>query len=224
MAGSYTADSVMKRAAALLNDRNRALFDDTVMLPYLQSAQEELEQEFNLNEVETNLISEAVITVSINATSIALPESFFLPISLEERPPGTIPFVDMIEKPNIHNLGLTSQTTIRYWDYRHNCINIIGPTVPVEIRLYYWRTLPEIVNSGSDEPMKGAKNCLAFRTAALCAEFVGGISGKSRADSLNLQAEMHVDRLMSLYTKNNQNKRVRRRPFRASYLRGMRVR
>lgn len=215
---SYDADSVMDRAAALLNDNNKALFVEAVMLPYLKIAQEEMEQEFNLNEVETNLISEYETTVAIGATSVTLPASFFLPISLAERTNGTTgPYIDMEERANIHDLGLVTSSTIGYWDFRHNCINIVGPTVATQVRLYYWRVLPEITSSGSDEPMKGGRNPLAFRTAALCAEFIGG--NRDRAASLNLQAEIALDRLISLYTKNNQNKRVRRKPFRVGVTR-----
>lgn len=215
---SYTAGDVMDRAAVLLNDSAKRLYSYTIQLPYLRSAQEELDQEFNANEIQTNLISEIVIPVVAGAISLSLPVSFFLPISLQERKTGEISFSDMSEVKNVLDLDQTANSSLAVWDYRHNCVNFIAANQDRDVRLFYWRTLPDIIDDTSDEPMKGAKNALAFRTAALCAEFAGG-GNETRALSLNIQASMATDRLISLYTKNNQGKRVRRKPFRVGLYR-----
>jgi hypothetical protein len=209
---SYTAGSVMDTAAALLNDTAKALYSYTVQIPYLKIANRDLEQELQLTENQIDVISEAEIVVSANAISLALPTSFFLPIKLMEKASGDTFYSPMYEKPDVNLLNITPGQTLSVWDFRHNCINFIGATEDRTVRLEYWRTLSEIVDQNSNEQFSGAQNYLAFRTAALCAEFIA--KDKGRADSLNLQGGAALDRIVSLFVKNNQGKRVRRKPFR----------
>lgn len=214
----YTAGNVMDLAASLLNDSSKTLFNYNVQLPYLKIAQQELQQSLDLHECQVNLISEYETTVPIGNEHPSLPSDFFLPISLQERKMGETlesSYVPMNEVPNVLDLRLDKATTLIYWDYRHNCINFVkgGASQDRQVRLYYWRQLDVVnINEFSNMPFRGAEPVLEFRTAALCALYIGG--NKDRYSLLNMDWGVAEDKLLSLVTKNNQGKRVRRKPFR----------
>ena len=69
-----------------------------------------------------------------------------------------------------------------------------------------------MASDATSEVVVGANNALAYRTAALCAEFIG--KDLNRAQSLNLYAAKALDTLIALYVGNQQGVRVRRKPFR----------
>jgi len=216
---SYTAGDVMDTAASLLNDTARTLFSYTVQLPYLKMAQQTLEQSLIRNEIPLSLISEYTATVSAGDVSLSLPTSFFLPVSLMESAVGASAedFSTMKEVANVKDLRIEQDSTLVYWDYRHNCINFVGATADRTVRLYYWRTLAEITSSGSNEPVKGANNYLSFKTAALVARYI--MASGERADYLEAESMGSLDLLLDILTKNTQGVRVRRLPFRARNIR-----
>lgn len=211
----YTAGSVMDRAASMLNDTAKTLYTYTVQLPYLKSAHQMLEQEGNIHGVPLNLISEYESTVAAGDIALSLPTSFFLPLSLMERTSGSTLETDyypMQEVANVLDLRLEPTNILQYWDWRHNCVNFIGATVDRQVRMFYWRQLTAPNSDGSIIAQAGADNYLAFKTAALCARYI--MADYERADSLDIQAAMSLDQLMTLLTKNTQGIRVRRLPFR----------
>jgi hypothetical protein len=216
----YLARDIMDLAASLLNDSAKTLYSYPVQLPYLRIAQQELQQSLDLHECPVNLISEYETTIPIGTEHPSLPTDFFLPISLQERKLGETlesSYVPMNEVANVRDLRLDPATTLIYWDYRHNCINFVkgGATQDRQVRIYYWRQL-DVANAGINEyaslPFRGAEPVLEFRTAALCSLYIGG--NKDRYTLLNLDWGAAEDKLLSLITKNNQGKRVRRKPFR----------
>lgn len=210
---SYTAGDVMDLAAALLNDRAKSKYSHDTQLPYLGIAQDDLESEL----LDNGLVIEneiAIINVDANALFIPLPCNFFLPLVISERDRSSTndnDFVQMTE--NSFENSIEPTTTLGQWNFRNNKINLIGSTIDKTIRLTYRRTLTKFTNEENyvEEVIK-AKNFLSFRTAALSAEFIG--RRKDIADSMNLQAIASLDKLVSIYTKNAQGVRVRRRPFR----------
>jgi len=211
MPAIYTAADVMNDSASLLNDAQQALYDYTAQLPYLRMVMRDLDQQLTLNGNPINLISEAEIPVLAGVLALTLPASFFLPISLMEKDSSDTFFSPMIEKANVGDLQLSQGTVLGYWDYRHNDINFIGSTQPRIVKLVYWRMLDEIVDEDSLSEIGGCRNVLAFRTAGMCAQYMGG--NRERANDLNTDAQLSLDLILSLGSKNNQGKRVRRRPF-----------
>lgn len=216
MAASYTSGDVMDSAAALLNDVSKSLFTYTVQMPYLKIANDELEAELlqynaTIEDMMTN------INVAANALTLTLPADFFMPIKLRERDQTSTnddDFFDMYEK-DLEPL-LSKTASLNYWSFRNNAINFIGATTNRTVKLAYKRTLVVIsnVNGTEVEEVTKAKNFLAFRTAALCAEFIGGRNGKDRALSLNGQAIVAITSLTNIFVKNSQGRRARRKPFR----------
>lgn len=212
---SYTAGDVIDLSAAFLNDTGRAVYEDSIQLPYLKVAQEELEQHLITDEIPISLISEAIIEVPEGDTELALPSSFFVPIYLEERRSGTSTFSPVKERRTVDRNSPVASENMYIWDYRHNCINFVGSTEDREIKLTYWRHFPTIVTGGSEINIDGAKNTLAFRTAAMCARYIG--NNKERSDELNMESIAARDLLLNLYVKNTQGVRARRRPFRTRH-------
>lgn len=210
---SYTAGNVMDLAASLLNDTAKSLYSYVTQLPYLSIAQDELESEL----LDNGVVIEkqiAVINVAANALFLTLPSNFFLPISLEERDQSSTDDDDwalMVERG--FEDAMEPTTTLGQWNFRNNRINFIGATVAKSVRLKYHRTLSTFTNEENYvEEVTKAKMFLAFRTAALCAEFIGRRQDISQ--SLNAQGAISLDKLISIYTKNSQGIRVRRKPFR----------
>lgn len=214
----YTAGNIMDLSASLLNDMSKTLFSYETQLPYLKIAQQELQQSLDLHECQVNLISEYETIVPVGVEHPSLPTDFFLPISLQERKSGETlesSYVPMNEVPNVRDLRLDPATTLIYWDYRHNCINFVkgGCSQARQVRIYYWRQLDVVnINEFSTLPFRGAEPVLEYRTAALCALYIGG--NKDRYTLLSLDWGAAEDKLLSLVVKNNQGKRVRRKPFR----------
>lgn len=220
---TYFSDTIMDGAASLNNDTPKTLYTYAVQLPYLIIAQQELEQNLVLNEVPLSLISEYKVDVQIGDIVLILPDDFFIPNYLMERPNTSTKesdFVRMTEVKDVNHLQRDPGVSLIEWDWRHNCINFVGATTIRNVRLNYWKQLlvPEI---GSNEPQLGANNFLKFRTAALIAEFIAKDTGRSM--SLNVQAMQANDLLMSILVKNNQGKRIRRHPFRVGRGYGWRV-
>jgi len=212
--GAYKAFNVMDDAAACMNDSIKSFYTYAVQLPYLNMAYRDLDMELQLSEIPITLIDEAVISVSANATELTLPTSFFLPIKLQEKGASDTEYVDMVERRFVDDETIQKSTTLRYWDFRHNCINFIGSTAPRTVKLYYWRTFPEFVDQNSDALVNGGRNFLAFRTALLCAQFIAGGPARDRIVYLRQEVEDARYKLIASYVKANQGNSVRRKPFR----------
>lgn len=213
----YTTGDVMDMAAAVLNDSNRAVFNYAVQLPYLRMANRNLEQDLILNEIPLSLADEVVIPVSAGAVELDLPPNFFLPITLAERALGasTTNFSKMTERTYADDGSiLPAISNLSIWDFRHNCINFNSATTDREVKLNYWRTLPPISNENQTEYIAGAINTLGFKTAEYCAKYIGG--NIERAQTAFLDYQDSFDKLVGIFVKNNQGKRVRRKPFRVN--------
>lgn len=215
MPAIYTAGNVMDDASALLNDAPQQLYNYTVQLPFLKMAMRDLDQELTLNGNPINLIAETAIPLPVGDVALALPTNFFLPISLMEKGASDQFYSPMIEKADIETLQLSQTDVLGYWDFRHNDINLLGATTIRTVKLIYWRQLDEIIDEDSLAEVGGGRNVLAFRTAAMCAQYIGG--NMERANGLNTDAGTSLDHILSLGTKNNQGKRVRRKAFRPGY-------
>jgi hypothetical protein len=207
----------MDLSSALLNDATQTLYNYTIQLPFLKMVMEDLDQQLTLNGNPINLISEAEIDVPLGDIALSLPAAFFLPISLMEKGDTDTKFWPMTQRADVTQLQLDQTNVLGYWDFRHNGINFIGSIVDRTVKLTYWRQLAELIDEDSLVEVASAKNMLALKTAALCAENIGG--NEQRANRLEARSGIALDTLLSLGTKNNQGIRVRRRPFRIPTIR-----
>jgi len=226
---AVSAGQIMDRVANLLNDPNKTDYTYLVMIPYLNMAIEELSElmeESNNSPsnqttaptipmpVGTNMITSAEITVGVNPH---YPEELTEIQEIGERLLGTNDsFVSMrrleflpVNPPN---------NSFLYWIWEDQVIrfNPNGALTPRDIRLHYVRQgIPYVANEDTRIEMINSRAFLSYKTAALCAMFIG--ENESRAQTLEDQANKAADRLTSISNKGRQQIMTRHRPFRAAY-------
>jgi hypothetical protein len=213
-----TAGAVMDTVAPLLNDPAKTDYTYITMLPYLNIAIGELNElleEANVgvtNEVSPNYIVRAGVNILTNP-----PHDMIEIQELGERAYGTSESFIALPRREFPD-SLPPSGSLLFWCWKRSEImfNLRGATTDREIRLKYTR-----------RPFWGAENeksiigtvsahmFLTYRTAALCAQFVG--ENESRADVLAVQAEKAFERLLGISNKGKQQIMTRHRPFRAGY-------
>lgn len=225
---NLTSGVVMDAAASLLNDTAKALFPYAKQLPYLNVALEELQNEYEQNDVPVaDTYTTNPITVPANTTVVgfntvpALPPDLIEIQYLWERTQGINPFVPVQRVNVLPRWDEGAQTPQLIWfTWESNAINFLPANGNNDIKIDYLRSLfiPFNKTDGTDIiAVINAKNFLSFRTAALCAEFIG--ENKTRADSLNTQATNSMDMALGTATKSRQGIMIRRRPFRSGFKR-----
>jgi hypothetical protein len=216
---SFTAQLVMDKSAALLNDAALTLYTYTIQLPYLKLVLGELEKKLILEGVKAQLKKSALIAVAANATSITLPADFFLPISIVERPSDSTShndWIPMVEKRILRDRVASS--TLGEWAFNNGLINVIGATVARSAKIDYWSylsTKETTVQGTTISSVDGVEQWMAYRNASLMAKYIGGEPAAMRAADLQNDADVEWDNFSSIITRNNQGIRTRRRPFRA---------
>lgn len=220
----------MRTSAALLNDVARTVYTYAVQIPYLNIALHELQEYFELNNIPATDQLSAVIQVDADVTEIAfnaagtaadpkLPDDLIEPLRLWERPRGSNPFIPMTRVDSLpqNMVGVEiSQFQIYVWEA--NEIRFFGASQNNDIKMEYTRKLfIDAVNENSLINIVNGQTFLEYRTASLCAEFIG--ENKTRADDLNVFAGLGIDRATGITTKGRQATVTRRRPFRSGYRR-----
>lgn len=205
-----TAGAIMDQAAAILNDASKELYTYTAQLPYIRSALRQYLIRLQDNGVPVLKEISATIDVAADATTITLPSSFILPIWVKERQDGTTDlFEDVDEVDDIPEMEQVD--SILYWNWREEAITINPPRTAREVQLKYWKTLAEIVDQNTSITLLNCQEPLAFRTAALCARYIG--ENPSRAIELELVAKGIEDIVIGIEVKAKQSNPVRRKPY-----------
>lgn len=220
---TYPVKDALKRAAAHLNDQSRAIFTDDVLLPYFQTAYEELLEMLEENNAPFTNSTSAVIPVNVGTTQIGNPDTPLFPQLPEdlveiqdvwERLQGSNIDFTLLEKRT--TLPLTSILTseLLVWSWQGGIVNFIGANTARDVKINYVSN-GTIIDFDINTRIKiiNSKNNLSYRTAGLAAYFVG--ENKERADELNGNASGAFDRLINLSVKGEQSISTRRRPFRA---------
>lgn len=223
---SLTAGQVMDRVAALMNDPARTDYTYEAQLIYLNMAVDELVENLEqANASPTNQTS-TVIVVPLGANSL-------YPV---EHPDGPHYPYDLIEIQEVAERlsGTTNQFTglcrrewvghfppcdsLMFWTWEDQCIkfNPSGASTARDVQLRYVRQpIQQAQNENSLIGTIGTRSYLAYKTAGLCALFIG--ENPSRAQTLEQKAEESMDRLLGINTKGSQQIVTRRKPFRSSY-------
>lgn len=217
----------MDRAAALMNDPSKTIYTYVKVLPYLNSALQELQELFELNEVPVTGETSAVMTVPAGLTEITftavgglvLPSDLVEPVKLWERLHNNDPYIPMT-KVNILPLTqagiLTNQFNFYVWETQK--IKFFACNQINDIKMNYIKFLfTQFADATGADAISiiNSRSFLEFRTAGLVAEFLA--ENKSRADSLNADAALALDRVAGISAKGRQNIFTRRRPFRSSF-------
>lgn len=202
------ASEVMDRAAALLNDTSRSLYTNAVQLPYLQKANEYLEQVLLTYGIVVQRKKSTAISVTALSQTLTLPSDFLLPIKLSERAVGETDadWIPMIEDNWTH---FVQSTTLTVWTFENNAINLAGATVAREVLLEYERSLATITVANSPIDTYLFKNFLASKTAEYCARYIG--MNSTLADEIKtVESDKDEDNLERIFVLNQQGTRRRR--------------
>ena len=216
------ASDVMDSAASSLNDTARSIFTYTAQLPYLNMALDQLQQEMeNSNVAFTNSVP-AFITVPAGITNIGglggpgLPPDIVEIQQLWERVTGTT--LDYVRMDRVDFLPLNDFATAYFgcWSYDDQIIHLPEATTSIDVKIQYIRArLSGITDPTNPILLINAKLYLAYKTAALCAQFIG--ENKERADILEGKAGEALYLFLNINTKGRQSQPVRHRPFRAGF-------
>ncbi len=214
----------MDRVAALLNDTNRTLFTYSAQVPHLNIAIQELREELELNNIPASNASSAVIPLLAEEDNIGgdgppLPQGLIEIQQLWQTPTGTnqpyLPVTKYEYLPHYFQTGI-SYSVIPAWAWMEQMIKFVPCTADTDIKIDFIKVVIEdAINENSQLSLLNCENVLSYRTAGLCARFIG--ENPTRADSLDLDARLAFDRFLGISTKGRQNINTRRRPFMGSY-------
>lgn len=197
-------------------------YSDVVILPYFKMAYDELRMECEDNNIPFTNITSKVITITAGVIDVGGPTGPALPPGLVEiyeiyeRTSGTDNDFMLMRRRNF--LPKTSQLTqfLEIWTWQNQVINFLGANSAVDIKIdYVADTLVNIVDSNTLIPLFNSRLYLGYRTAALCARFIG--ENPDRADQLDGMASNALEMLENIGVKNQQGNPIRRKPFMSAY-------
>lgn len=219
---------IVARVQALVNDTPAAVYTQAVLLPYINTAQDEVAAALRNHGVAFTKFRSSVLTVTAGTTSLyigsspTLPTNLVEPITMWERPSGGAEqdFYPMFGPSTLPNYG--QNQTLTYWDYYQDATNgptilTLGATTNREVRIDYYGDLTSFASSGDKLLIYGAQNVVAYRTASLVCLSRGDNDG---AQAFNLVYEKNLGTLCSEQVKEGQARPGRRLPARgiARYL------
>jgi len=229
---SLTAASVMDKVASLMNDTAKTSFTYAAQLPYLNMAFDELQESFELNNIPVTSQTSAAITVPIGTTAIGpidgvgmtaapnYPEDLVEIQGLYERLSGTLDgFTEMRQREFLsHASDVLPSNSLGCWSFEDQQIRLIGALTARQVKLDYIKSIFQTdLTAASVIGIINARSFLYYRTAGLCAQFIG--ENENRASDLNSFAELALDRVTGIGVKAKQSIATRRRPFMSSYKR-----
>jgi len=223
MPSPVTSGSIMDRAAVLLNDSAKSIFTYTAQLPYLNIAQDELQETMEQNNVPMTNEKSSILVVTTAMTDIgggtgpALPTDLIEIRGAYERLSGSSEDFQIMSRVDFLPPFTQLTESLIYWTWQQQIIYFLGATTNRDVRLdYIGAVMPTLTSTlGADNiALFNAKSFLAYRTAALCAQFIG--ENLTRAQELDQFAVMAMDRFLGINTKGRQASPVRRRPFMAA--------
>lgn len=218
-----TYKQALSLSAALNNDQDRAVYTDVAQLPYLNIALMELEEIFELNDIPITGDKSGVILVPDGMTEIgfstnpALPQNLIEVQELWESEPNLGRWLPVGRRDSLSPFT-DSTTFFRVWKWNGDAIELPAASADIDLKIKYLGSIFSTITIGTlnkEIEVKNAASFIQYRTAALCAQFIG--EDKTRADDLNSGAGGALERSMGISVKSKQGMFYRRRPFRASY-------
>lgn len=209
---AYTAQEPLTEAKYLLNDPSGAIYPDNSLLPLMQKAYRELQQEMQINGLPVLKELSAVVTVNAGITFLGdgsgLPDDFVSPIDLAERTPSSAElWQDMFEQD--WEPDVIAGPRLTFWNFREEQIKFVGATANREVRIKYMKGLPRITATTTPIQVIGAESYLAARTASIAALVLG--SNPTRAAALNADAGEARTTLIAILVRRGQSLPIRRR-------------
>jgi hypothetical protein len=218
---------IITATANLMNDSSQSLYTNTVCLPLLNLALDELQETYEQNDLPiTNETSAAIKIISGVGkigfdTTPALPSHLIEILQLWESTTGLNQWVPMIKKDFIPHY-LQDNTTISQfliWAWKDDHIELIPANADNDLKIDFigsiFNTPIVIANIDVNLPFTNIKTYLEYKTAALCAMFFA--ENESRAMALDSLAGTALSRALGIPIKGMQSVVTRRRPFRHSF-------
>lgn len=196
-----------------LNDANAQIYTNTLMLPFVKTAYQELEDRLVAAGLTYIQEESSVFDIAAGSTVItAPPADMIMPVWVGERPNGsTEPFTTMLNKrwpPE-----LTKGDCLDYWVWEEGAIKFLGANTDREVKLRYHKALSSLTSTSSVIALPNSKNYLSQKASSLAAKFIGGNSELSM--DLETRAALSIGLLVSANVKEAQGRGVRARPFRS---------
>jgi len=218
------AEDALNLARSLVNDSAGAVFTDTLLLPFLNSAYRGLQRELAESgvsalaeqqdlELDTDPTSGITPTEISDVSSPQLPTDCLAPHMLWERATAntTDVFVPMEKFTSGGSmLNLQPSTYLRLWEWREDKVNLIGATQSITVRIRYEKVLPLLTLGTDPVQIRSATDPLAFATAALAARSRGA---RALAQDLLGTAQMATEKLIERNVRPEQLKGRRRMPY-----------
>lgn len=222
---------ILARAAGLLNDRGRAVYTDAVLLEYLNTAREELQEVFELNNIPVTNATSSVINVPAGITEIGFePATVGDPVlpsglveiqnlweSLEDQEAWT-PVTRVEFLPQGVSVNGSPVTYFSVYAWQDQKIKLLESSQDNDLKLDYIKSLFTELSEGQLGEQNSVLNTdtfLFFNTAALAAEFID--ENHTRAQSLASRGGASLERSLGISIKGRQSISTRRRPFRAAW-------
>lgn len=227
---SLTAAEVLDRTASLMNDTAKSTYSYIVMIPYLNMALDELQEEFELNNVPVTNLTSAGITVIAGVTEIkptvvppVIGEVYYPTDLVEiqavwERLDGSSePFIPVTPREFLlHVFDDVILPQLCYYSWQDQKIKFVAASTDREVKLDYIKDLFVVVDASTDViGIINSQSYLSFKTAEFCSMFIG--ENKTRADELKGHAAIALERNLGISSKGRQAITTRRRPFRSGY-------
>lgn len=221
-----TPAQIIATVAALQNDSAQDVYTNAACLPYLNMAMRALQEEFQLNDIPVFEDVSAILEVDAGvdaigfATTPALPSNLVEIKQLWESPRDLNQFLPMQRRDFLPHYLETDTMTSNFgiWAWISEEIRVIAASADNDLKLDYLKTRFATVTIGTintDIGVINSQSYLEFKTAALCSMFIG--ENETRAQVLESQAQIALDRVLGVNIKGRQSIRTRRRPFRAAY-------
>ena len=216
---------IIDMVASLQNDTAQDDYTDAAVLPYLNMALRDLQEEFELNSIPVTEETSVAITIPSGTTKVpfggnpGLPANLIEINQLWESVSGQETWTPMFKRDYIpqYMVGL-EYARFRIWAWKDNAIELLPCSQDNDIKLNYIKSLfPTVTDTSVDLGPKFVNvfSYLGYHTAALCSMFIG--ENETRAAALQGQAEQALTRSMGISIKGKQSIQTRRKPFRFGY-------
>lgn len=213
-----TAYQVLESSRIHLNDEMALYWPDNRLLPKLQEAHRELNNELVLNGIP--VLHQVSVTLSVPANTTDLttvtsyPADMIVPIWLKERQVGQQDqdFTDVQQVNFLPNIQ--KDTTLNFWSWIGEKIMLVGALNATEVQLRYEKTMTTPVQVNDTIGVYLGESFLSYRTAALAAASIKDYDQSKYLDGI---AQTNLGKVIGLNVKALQNLPVKRIPYHRRY-------
>ena len=205
------AQSVLDHTRAYLNDTPGNQWTNSLLLPYLRLAWDELNIELQSRDIQVMMETTVVLPVAKDLNVLPAPDDLITPFHLMERASGghDSDFVMMSpatwEPAGDYAVGIvdeTSRTNLGSWAWRGQQFHFPKHSADVEVLIHYLKQMSDVEDETQLLQISNCRVVLSKRTAGLAARY--GNSNPSRADLLDQEAAYFMQKLTGIEVKTKQ--------------------